>query len=247
MAGKSKQPVGSQSSAGNALAAAPKTEHGSASRLVKGDFVEFDFVGRIKGNGQIFDLSSEEIAKKEGVYREGQKYGPAFAIIGKDMLIKGLDKNLEGKEIGKEYDFEIPVEDAFGQRNPQLVQLTNLSKFKEFRPVTGMQVNVDGLLATVRSVSGGRVTLDFNHPLAGKALSYHVRVLRKISDIAEKIKIICEKFAGLTIEVQAEGNKITVKAKTPEGKALEKEMQAGLVAELKKVIEDAKDKEIVFV
>ncbi|MBI2041214.1 MAG: peptidylprolyl isomerase [DPANN group archaeon] len=211
----------------------------------QGDMLEFDFVGRIKTSGQIFDLSSEEAAKKEGIYQQGQKYGPAVAVIGKGMLIKGLEKNLEGKEIGKEYDFEVSAEEAFGQRNPQLVQLTNLSKFKEFRPVPGMQVNVDGIIATVRSVSGGRVTLDFNHPLAGKALVYHVKILRKISDLSGKIKIICEKFLGLKAEVKAVGKKVTVKAKTADGKELEKGAEARLAGEIKKLLE-LKDTEVVF-
>ncbi len=233
-------------SANNFVSQNDKAERSSANLLSRGDFIEFDFVGRIKGTGQIFDLSSEELARKEGVYQEGQKYGPAAAILSKGMLIKGLEKNLEGKEVGREYDFEIPVEDAFGQRNPQLVQLTNLSKFKEFRPVAGMQVNVDGILATVRSVSGGRVTLDFNHPLAGKALLYHVKILRKISGVAEKVKTICERFLGLSAEVKTDGKKISIKAKTHDGKELEKAMQDKLAAEIKNLLEELKDKEVVF-
>jgi FKBP-type peptidyl-prolyl cis-trans isomerase 2 len=41
--------------------------------MKKGDFVRIDFVGRLAATGEIFDLTSEEIAKKEGVYDEKQK------------------------------------------------------------------------------------------------------------------------------------------------------------------------------
>ncbi|MBI4095991.1 MAG: peptidylprolyl isomerase [DPANN group archaeon] len=249
---KAKHDSVEQSSANNQKSEIAEKVSGTDSKparsgiISNGDLIEFDFVGRVKTSGQIFDLSSEETAKKEGIYQEGQKYGPAAAVIGKGMLVKGLEKNLEDKEIGKEYDFEIPAEEAFGQRNPSLVQLTNISKFKEFRPIAGMQVNVDGILATVRAVSGGRVTLDFNHPMAGKALLYHVKVLRKISGLAEKVKLICEKFLGLTADVKAEGNKLTIKAKTSDGKELDKAVEARLAEELKKLVEELKDKEIIF-
>ena len=216
-----------------------------AETMKKGDFIEFNFVGRIKITNQIFDLTVADVAKKEGVFDEKREYKPATAILGEEMLIKGLDKQLEGKEIGKEYSFEVEPELAFGQRNPQMVQITNLAKFAKSRlnPMPGMQVNVDGLLATVKSVSGGRVILDFNHPLAGKALSYWIKVNKIITDLKEKLKIVTDIF-GVEAETVIDDKKVTIKG--AELGKLPKEVSEPLREKIKKFLPELKDFEIVL-
>ncbi len=209
-----------------------------------GDFVEFDFIGRIKTSGQIFDLSVKEVAEKEKIHDHEHKYEPMRAVLGAGMLIPGLDRQMMGSEINKEYNFEIPAEEAYGARDPKLIQLTNLNKFKEFRPVQGMQVNVDGMLATVRSVSGGRVTLDFNHPLAGKALSYWIKINRKITDAKEKIKIVLGLSKIEAKEVNESEKEITITGENFD--KLDKNASQVLAEHIKKMIPEIK-KEILFV
>jgi len=51
----------------------------------------------------------------------------------------------------------------------------------------GMQLNIDGVVGTIKTVSGGRTLVDFNHPLAGKELLYKVKVNKKIIDDKEKL------------------------------------------------------------
>ncbi|HIH14296.1 MAG TPA: peptidylprolyl isomerase [Nanoarchaeota archaeon] len=213
--------------------------------IKQGDFIQFDFVGRIKVTNIIFDLTVADVAKKEGVFDEKREYKYATAIIGEEMLIKGLDKQLEGKEIGKEYSFEVEPELAFGQRNPKMVQITNLAKFANSRlnPMPGMQVNVDGLLATVKSVSGGRVILDFNHPLAGKALSYWIKVNKKVTDLKEKLKIVTDIF-GVEAETTIDGKKVIIKG--AELGKLPKEVSDPLKEKIKKFIPELKESEIIL-
>jgi len=103
--------------------------------------------------------------------------------------LKGLDKNLEGKDIGKEYDIEIKPEDAFGNKNAKLIQLVPTNKFKQqnIQPLPGMQLNIDGMVGTIKTVSGGRTLVDFNHPLSGKELIYKIKINKKITDDKEKL------------------------------------------------------------
>jgi peptidylprolyl isomerase len=61
-------------------------------------------------------------------------------------------------------------------------------------PIPGSSLNFDGRIAKVLSVSGGRVIVDFNSPLAGKKVIYEIKILRKIEDINEKIKALNEFF-----------------------------------------------------
>ncbi len=227
------------------LSKGDKAEPASLANLLsRGDFIEFDFIGRIKTSNQIFDLTLADVAKKEGIFDEHREYKPMIAVLGAGMLIKGFDKALEGKEIGKELEFDVQPEEAFGQRNPQMVQLVNLNKFKEFRPVPGIQVNIDGVLATVRAVSGGRVTVDFNHPLAGKALHYWAKILRKITDAKEKLKAAAE-FIGLPAgDINVEGKKATIK-----GAGLgemTKEVAGQLRERIKKLIPELAEFEFAF-
>jgi len=248
MAGQLKHSKAEQSSATVASQQKPeKVEVSAASTsntITNGDFIEFDFIGRIKATGQIFDLTLGDVAKKENVFDEHREYKPTVAVVGAGMLIKGFDKAIEGKEIKKEYEFDVAVEDAFGQRNPKLVQLTNLNKFKEFRPIVGMQVNVDGVLATVRSVSGGRVTLDFNHPLAGRELHYWVKITRKIADLKEKISALAKIMSLDASNVSVEEKKVTIKGK--EIDKLDKHATEHLGEQIRKLIPEIKDREIVF-
>ncbi|RLJ09464.1 MAG: peptidylprolyl isomerase, partial [Candidatus Aenigmatarchaeota archaeon] len=138
--------------------------------IKEGSFVEIDYVGRVEGTNEIFDLTSEEVAKKEGIYNPKQKYGPVLVIIGANMIIPGVEEQLKNMKPGEEKEFVVEPKKAFGERNSKLVKVISLMEFKKEKidPVPGMFITIDGLQAKVQSVSGGRVRVDFNHPLAGK-------------------------------------------------------------------------------
>lgn len=195
--------------------------------LKKGDFVELDFVGKVAATGQVFDSTLE---KKE----------PIVVPIGAGMILKALDSALIDKEVGQEFELELKPEDAFGQRNPSLVQLTSINTFRQHNvnPVPGLQVNLDGVLATIRSVTGGRVIIDFNHPLAGKALKFWVKINKLVTGVEDKIKALCEWKPS--IKVKEKEIEISVENKLPEKVAELKAQQ------LKALIPEIKDKEIKF-
>ena len=158
------------------------------STLKKHDFVEIEYTGKIKDGNIVFDTTYEKVAK-ENKLESHTGYGPVVVCVGEEQLLKGLDKNIEGKEIGKEYDIDIKPEDAFGKKDAKLIQLVPTNKFKQqnIQPMPGMQLNIDGVVGTIKTVSGGRTLVDFNHPLAGKELLYKVKVNKKIIDDKEKL------------------------------------------------------------
>ena len=155
----------------------------------KKDFIEIEYTGKLKEENVIFDTTDEKVAK-ENKLESRTDYGPVVVCVGEEQLLKGLDKNIEGKEIGKEYDIDIKPEDAFGNKNAKLIQLIPTSKFKKqnIQPMPGMQLNIDGVVGTIKTVSGGRILVDFNHPLAGKELLYTVKINKKIIDDQEKLR-----------------------------------------------------------
>jgi FKBP-type peptidyl-prolyl cis-trans isomerase 2 len=207
-----------------------------------GDFIEIDFVGRIKITNQIFDVTLADAAKKEGIFDEKQKYKPVIACVGKGQLLKGLDSAVQSKKAGDEFEIELQPKDAFGERDQKLLQLASINKFKEFRPVPGLQVSVDGTTAIVKSVTGGRVILDFNHPLAGKVLKYWVKINRIVEKTDEKIKGLLSITLGVDAEVKETEKEITVKL----GQKLEDGAKDLLKKSIEEIIPEIKQKELKF-
>jgi FKBP-type peptidyl-prolyl cis-trans isomerase 2 len=206
------------------------------------DFVELDYVGKIVDGGEVFDTTSEETAKESDLFNDETKYEPAIVCIGKNHLLKGLDKNLVGKEIGKSHTFKLSPEDAFGKKNAKLIQLIATSKFRQqkINPFPGLQVNIDNMIGIIKTVTGGRTIVDFNHPLSGKELEYTVTVNKIVTDLAEKVKAMI-KLIGIDIKAVevsvSEGNaKLEFVSEVPEDmkKDVEQKLK-GEISDLKSV------------
>ena len=205
-------------------------------KLKKGDFIEVDYVGKIKDENKIFDLTNEEIAKKEKVYHKDHNYKPIIICLGFNDIIKGLDEELINKDLGN-YKIEIKAEKAFGKKTYDLIKLVPSSIFtkENIRPFPGLQVNIEGLIGTVRSVSGGRSLIDFNHPLAGKDLIYEVEIKRIITNLEEKLKSLLELKLGKEIEFSIINDKAVIKLD------LKKELKEQLIKEIKDKIPEIKE------
>ncbi|MDI6738445.1 MAG: peptidylprolyl isomerase [Nanoarchaeota archaeon] len=185
--------------------------------LKKGDFIEIVYTGKIKESGKVFDTNDKEAAKKDGLFSEKSKYEPIAICIGEGDVVKGLDESFEGKEAGKEFRVEVPAEKAFGKKDAKMYKLVPASVFRgEMQPVPGMPVQFQNRASgVVKTVSGGRILVDFNHPLAGQDLVYDVKITKHITDDAEKLKGFLKYYLGeADVEVK-EGNAV-IKAEVPE-------------------------------
>ncbi|MFH1626587.1 MAG: FKBP-type peptidyl-prolyl cis-trans isomerase [bacterium] len=162
-------------------------------KLKEKDFIEIEFTGKIKDTEEIFDSNIEKDIKK---MNSNIKAKPFVFPLGQGMFLKGIDDFFTNNEMdfGKEYQIELDPEQAFGPRNSVLVQMIPMKIFNEqkLNPFPGAVFNFDGRIAKVLTVSGGRVMVDFNNPVAGKKVIYNVKVLRKLEDINEKIKALNE-------------------------------------------------------
>lgn len=169
--------------------------------LKKGDFIEIEYEGSLD-TGEMFDTTSEETAKKEGLYRQGVVYKPIVICLGEKQLLQGLEEELEGKEPG-EYEISLEAERAFGKKDAKLIKLVPMNVFKKqnINPQPGLQLNADGMLGIVKTVSGGRVLVDFNPPLAGRDVKYKVKVNKIVTDDKEKIQSILMLGLNLTPEM----------------------------------------------
>ena len=157
--------------------------------LQKGDFILISYTAKVKETNDVFDTTTEEVAKKEHLFKEGEIYEPKLVVIGEGWVLKALDDNLTTMETNKPATVEIPPDKGFGQRDPEKVKLVPLKQLlaKEINPVIGARIEYQGKMASVRSIGAGRVLLDFNPPLAGKTLIYDVTVNKKLESNEEKI------------------------------------------------------------
>lgn len=158
----------------------------------KGDFIVIEYTARIKETGEIIETTSAETARKAKIFSEDKVYEPLLVVLGEGRIVKGLEEALYDLDVGVEKEIEVPPEKAYGARDPRKVRILPLREFRRanIEPRPGKIVEVNGVPATVKSVSGGRVVVDFNHPLAGKTLVYELKVVRKIEEPEEKIKAL---------------------------------------------------------
>ena len=210
----------------------------------QGDFVEVEYVGRIKLTGEIFDLTSEELAKKEGIHNPKHMYGPALVVIGSNMVIRGVMEELEKMKVGEEREFDVLPPEGFGMRNPKLIKIIPFSKFIEnkINPIPGEYFEIDGMQAKVQSVSGGRVRVDFNNPLAGKILTYRTKITRKIGGNKNKIEKLLKYYRIDYSGLETRGKRVVVKSGKPIN-PIAKKFVSGMVTKWIKGIEKIDFKE----
>ncbi len=180
--------------------------------LNKKDFVEIDFTGKIKG-GEVFDSTiKEDLEKLHQGHDHPIEAKPFVFSLGEGMFLKSLEDFLIGKEIGN-YEIELNPEQAFGKREKSLVQMIPVGVFKEHKinPVPGGLFNFDGRVGKALTVSGGRVMVDFNNLLAGKTVVYNINVIRKITDINEKINALNDFFFKRKLDFTVEDKKLILK------------------------------------
>jgi FKBP-type peptidyl-prolyl cis-trans isomerase SlyD len=176
--------------------------------IQKNDFIEIEFTG--KANNEIFDTTNKDEAKS---INSNADVKPMIVAVGHNMLIKGLDDDLVGKEIGKKYSIHLLPDKAFGKRDPSLIKTIPIKVFKEknMNPAPGMVFQFDNNLGKVISVSGGRIITDFNNQLAGKEVDYDFKILRKITDDKEKINSIQDFFFRQRFEFEIKDKKVIFK------------------------------------
>jgi len=180
--------------------------------LNKKDFIEIEFTGKVK-EGEIFDSNiKEDLEKMHEGHDHPVESKPFIFCLGEHMFLDALDNFLIGRDTG-ECEVELNPEQAFGKRNPELVKMIPMRIFKEHNtnPIPGTLLNFDGRIGKALTVSGGRVMVDFNNPLAGKTVIYRINVKRKVTDINEKIKAVNEFLFKRNLEFTVDDKKLIIK------------------------------------
>lgn len=113
---------------------------------------------------------------------------PATLSVGAGQLTAAIEQRLLGLGRGVRQTFELDADEAFGPRNPQLLQRVTRSLLDELASPTAQYAVGDvvqfprpdgeaGYAGLVREVGEGWLLFDFNHPLAGQRVTFEVEVI----------------------------------------------------------------------
>lgn len=138
------------------------------SQAKTGDKVRIHYTGKLE-DGTQFDTS------------RGRE--PLEFKLGDGAIIPGFEKAVDGMEPGQSKSVTVPPEEAYGERHDQLVQdVPKTALPEDIDPAVGMQLQSqtpDGqtMQLIVTEVSDEAITVDGNHPLAGKNLNFDIELV----------------------------------------------------------------------
>ena len=137
-------------------------------KVETGDTIKVHYTGKLH-DGSIFDSS----------LNEGRE--PLEVVLGETPLIQGFVDGLYGMTVGEKKTIEIEAENAYGQVMEQLISVVPKEQVPEGIQVgeqlQAMTPNGQPINVTVTEVSDDTVTVDANHPLAGKDLIFELELV----------------------------------------------------------------------
>ncbi len=133
----------------------------------KGDTVKVDYTGTL-GDGSVFDSSIGRT--------------PLEFTVGAGQMIEGFDKAVVGMKVGETKKVTIPADQAYGQRNQAMTAVINKTELPPgMNPNVGdqlqMQTQNGPIVVTVIAVTDTTFTIDGNHALAGKDLTFEIKLV----------------------------------------------------------------------
>ena len=137
------------------------------SQVKNGDTVKVHYTGTL-ADGTVFDSSLE---------RE-----PLEFTLGEGQLIPGFEKTVLGMSAGESRTVTIPAEEAYGPyREEMVLEVPRTQLPADMQPQVGMQLQIgeeqgEGMVVQITQVSDSNITLDANHPLAGKDLTFNIQL-----------------------------------------------------------------------
>ncbi|MFQ6128199.1 MAG: peptidylprolyl isomerase [Thermoplasmata archaeon] len=141
------------------------------SQAKNGDTVKVHYTGRLE-NGTVFDSSTDD--------------EPLQFTIGEGQIIPGFEQAIIGMNVGESKTIKIHADEAYGPHLKDLVVMVDRKEIPpNLKPEAGQQLQIrqqNGAttVVTVIEVSESSVTIDANHPLAGKDLTFDVELIEVV-------------------------------------------------------------------
>ena len=143
------------------------------SEISKNKVVRVHYTGTHPESGEVFDSSEEK--------------DPLAFLVGQKQMIPGFERELMGLKQGEKTEFTLAPEDAYGAHDSDKVQQIPVETFGGIAPEGGMTLMSDLGPFVVTEINDQLVTVDFNHALAGKSLTFNVEVVEVREATEEEI------------------------------------------------------------
>ena len=192
-----------------------------------GDLVLLDYELWAEGGGRadLVDTTRQEVAEAAKVERgDGSAFGPRPHLIGGDFFPAGLEAALVGAVPGEEAEKTIPPAEAFGEKDPKLIELFSMheiARLPEMRREDaqleiGTPLTIRGRRGRVVSLTAARVRVDFNPAFSGRPVRAKFTVLSRIVEPAEKVRAFIELYYGHGKDFRIEVAERTITIHTPD-------------------------------
>jgi FKBP-type peptidyl-prolyl cis-trans isomerase 2 len=191
----------------------PPESSKSADTAQSGQLVrlEYDLWAEGGGRTDLIDTTHEEVAQGANVpASSGEVWGPRPHLIGGDYFPGGIESALVGLPVGTELEKEFSPTDAFGERDPNLIELFSMheiSRLPEMRREdahldVGTVLTIEGRRGRVVTLTQARVRVDFNPAYAGRKVRGKFLVTEVISEPVDQVRAILDLQYGLGAEFQ---------------------------------------------
>ncbi len=181
----------------------PHATAAPAGSTASGDLVHLDFELWAEGGAkpELVGTTRAEVAQEAmGQLPQGRRYEPRPHLIGGSYFPTGIEQALVGAFIGQEISKEFAAVDAFGERDPKLIELFSLHEIERLPEMRREDAHLDiGTILSIRgregrvvTVTQARVRVDFNPPFAGRKVRGKFKIVDRITDPSEQVRALIE-------------------------------------------------------
>ncbi|HTT14332.1 MAG TPA: hypothetical protein VMG81_00915 [Thermoplasmata archaeon] len=192
-----------------------------------GDLVrlDYDLWAESGGRTDLVDTTHEETAQQAGVGKtEGHVWGPRAHQVGGEYFPAAIETSLVGLRVGETVEREYAPAEAFGERDPNLIELFSMheiSRLPEMRREdahldVGTVLTIEGRRGRVVTLTAARVRVDFNPPFAGRKIRGKFTVTERIAEPVEQARAIVEMQYGRGGEFHIEAHEKSLTLKVPD-------------------------------
>ncbi len=201
--------------------------HPPADLTRSGDLVRIDYElwSESGGKTELLDTTREEVAQKANIPApEGFHFGPRPHEIGGDRFPTGIENALIGLKVGAEVTREFAPAEAFGERDPNLIELFSMHEIERLPEMrredahldVGTLLTIEGRRGRVVTLTAARVRVDFNPPFAGRKVRGTFKILERIDDPVEQARAIVDLQYGRAAEFTIEHEDHAITLRLPE-------------------------------
>jgi len=195
--------------------------------VAHGDLVrlEYDLWAETGDRSDLVDTTHQSVAETaELKVPAGFVWGPRAHLIGGEYFPNGIENALVGLAVGAETEKEFAPADAFGERDPKLIELFTMHEIERLPEMRREDAELElGTILTIRgrrgrvvTLTAARVRVDFNPPYAGRKIKGTFRIEEKIEAPADQVRAVVDLTYGHGPEFGVEVHQGVVTLKVPD-------------------------------